>query len=858
MKIYNRQGIEVLDAQADDSSVRYRSIMGDDSLTLKFSHTAPVSVPVGSYADFEGQRYTLWLPENFKKHNTRNFEYTITLGGWREALKLFKFKGLSAMHYRLKFSLTASPKDFLQLIVDNMNVGDSGWTIGGYIDAPEKTISFKHEYVFEAINRIAQEFTTEWEIENKTIHLRKVEKFKDAPLALSYGKGNGFKSGVGRANDGDNQPIGRLYVQGGERNIDFSTYGSTSLLLPKSATLVYDGKTFRTDAHGMYITRDGNNLLAEDSFDANHIYPKRVGTVSAVVVVDAEKHFYDIKDASIPEMLDYSECRIEGEKATISFQSGALTGREFDIEQTDKALTGYIHAERRFKIVPQELDGVVMPGGAFVPAVGDRYAIFNISMPESYIADNDTKTGASWEMFEECVKYFAENEKQKFNFTGELDGIWARGQWLAIGGKIVPGGHINFSDDQFLPSGEIIRIVSVKDYVNFPYKPEITLSNAPVSGGFNSTMGKLEADEVTIEDSKKELTRLSKRQWRDAKETMSMLEQSLLGFSGSINPLTVHTMQLLAGDESLQFRFVTSKTNPKHFNHTVTFDPQNKALTASASILQHMTLGIESISPTHKASEYRYWDMAQYVSPPLQADKGYFLYAKCAKVGSAGTFLLSETAIALDGVANFHHFFVGILNSESGGNRSFAPFYGFTEVSPGRITSGMLRSPSGNMYIDLENEIIAANKITFVRPGGVDKDLEDFATETETSIQETIEKIPEPIWKVEAVNVIPNAPNAIFRRGADEALHQLTLRAKFTRNEVDVTSLMNTSGLRLYEFERRNMWGEDDNGNSDSGWNTANLGRTQVTLTHEDIVFIGNINMVFDDEVLEQEYQRLK
>ena len=130
------------------------------------------------------------------------------------------------------------------------------------------------------------------------------------------------------------------------------------------------------------------------------------------MVVDAEKHFYDIKDASIPELLDYSECRIEGEKATISFQSGALAGREFDIEQTDKALTGYVHAERLFKIVPQELDGVVMPGGAFVPAVGDKYAIFNISMPESYIEDNATKTGASWEMFEECVKYFAENEKQ--------------------------------------------------------------------------------------------------------------------------------------------------------------------------------------------------------------------------------------------------------------------------------------------------------------------------------------------------------------------------------------------------------------------------------------------------------------
>ena len=299
-------------------------------------------------------------------------------------------------------------------------------------------MSFNHEYCYDALLRIVQEWTTEFEIVGKTIHLRKVEKFKDAPLALSYGKGNGFKSGVGRQNDGDKQPIGRLYVQGGERNIDYSKYGSSTLLLPKSQTLLYDGKTYRTDAHGMYITRDGNNLIAEDSYDAQSIYPRQVGTISEVDVIDEEKNFYDIIDNSIPEELDYAEYRIEGEKATIIFQSGALAGREFDIEQTDKAMTGYVHAERRFKIVPQELDGIIMPGGPFVPGVGDKYAVFNISMPESYIED------ASLEMFQECVEYFAINEKQKFSFTGELDGIWAKSKWLEIGGKILPGGHVLF------------------------------------------------------------------------------------------------------------------------------------------------------------------------------------------------------------------------------------------------------------------------------------------------------------------------------------------------------------------------------------------------------------------------------
>lgn len=132
MKIYRNIGgveTEVLDILVDDSSVRYRSIMQDDSLTLNFSTVEPVDVPIGAYCDFEGQRYTLYYPENFKKHNTRNFEYTLVLHGNQEALKLFKFKDLSAKPYLLKFPLTARPYDFIKLLVDNLNQHDTGQKI---------------------------------------------------------------------------------------------------------------------------------------------------------------------------------------------------------------------------------------------------------------------------------------------------------------------------------------------------------------------------------------------------------------------------------------------------------------------------------------------------------------------------------------------------------------------------------------------------------------------------------------------------------------------------------------------------------------------------------------------------------
>lgn len=865
MKIYDKNNIELYDIAVGDSSVRHRAIMTDDSLTLNFSLPESIVIPKYAYTIYEGQRYTLWRPSEFKKHSTREHEYTLVMHGWREYLKFVKFKDMSAKPYRLKFVLRAKPITFLAALVACLNEKDPAgdWMVGDCLDAPGKTISFNHEFCFDVLGRLAMEWETEFELEGKKIHLRKVEKFKDTPLALSYGKGNGFLPGVGRYNEGDKQPIGLLFVQGGERNIDYSTYGSPSLLLPKSAELVYEGKVYSTDEHGMSIARVGNNNEAEDSFDASDIYPSRQGTISEVIVVDSDKHFYDIKDASIPESLNYRNCRIAGEKATIKFESGPLSlFEEFDIEQTDNELTGYIHAERRFKIVPVERDGMIVPGGAFVPQVGDKYAIFNISLPDAYVADNATQTGASWDMFRESVRYFAENENDRFNFTGELDGIWSKNKWLEIGGKILPGGYVDFSDPQFQPDGVPIRIVAIKDYVNKPHKPVITLSNAPIAASFSSGLGKLEADEVVTEGKRKEVVQYSKRQWRDARETMSMLEESLLKFSTGINPMTVRTMQLVAGDESLQFRFVNNKTAPTQVAHSVTFD-SNKQLTASAGIIQHMTLGIEKISPSHKASEYKYWDMAKYISPPLNENRAYYLYAKCSQASQSGTFLLSESAIDIEGVAGFYHLLMGVINSEVGNNRSIGMLYGFSEITPARITTSVLSSPDGEMYIDLLNKVIKGS-IRFAS-GSKEHDLSDWAHDTETAIQdaetaiqEAVEKIPLPIWKVEAVNIIPNAPNAIFRRDKDEALHQLTLRAKFTRDGVDVTDIMNRSGLRLYEFERRNMWGEDDNGVLDSAWNLANKGRTQVTLTHEDIVFIGNINMVFYDQLLEQEYQLLK
>ncbi|MBS9765990.1 MAG: hypothetical protein KGV44_00450 [Flavobacteriaceae bacterium] len=85
---------------------------------------------------------------------------------------------------------------------------------------------------------------------------------------------------------------------------------------------------------------------------------------SEIIIDDAEKHFYDVKDASIPQSLNYTEHLIPGgEKMKLVFQTGNLAGIEFEVT--------YNHDERKFKLTPKEENGLKYPSYPNLPSVGD-------------------------------------------------------------------------------------------------------------------------------------------------------------------------------------------------------------------------------------------------------------------------------------------------------------------------------------------------------------------------------------------------------------------------------------------------------------------------------------------------------
>ena len=783
MIFYLADDTPFLNVEVDDDSYRFRELMGGDELVLKFNLTEHREIPVGAYCiypDVGGTRYEVLTPESVTINHRRDFEYTVKLES--DGAKLRKFKLYNPVDGRLKFDYTARAEEHLQLIVDNLvaRYGSGQWAVGSCIASTEKLISYNHNTLEEVLGAVAETFETEWQIVTEGavtyISLGKVEYNASSPLPLSYGKGNGFVSGVSRTNFDDNLPIGKLYIEGGDRNIDYGAYPdsgwdgqhSSTLLLPRSASFSFDGEHFSdeygydsskgvamvTDAQGYYVKlADAPNDANEDSLDVTDIYPSRVGRVTSVLYWNSRTKEYvpapsqgadwtyievDIVDSLIPNDLDYSACLMEGQSMTLVFQSGMLSSREFEVKYRHTATNG--RPAKRFELVKTDYDGVTMPGEHFVPeagngtTTGDEYAIFGIMLPAAYFMTKSADpshsgcyiySGASYDALREAATYLFKNKGSKYTFKGELDGIYAKRNWSTIGSKLVIGGYVRFTDESVVGQGVHydLRIASVKDFINNPYSPTIELSDEEVfpSGGLASDLRRLGAEPAHTDAQYKSSVQYTKRSFHDAVETSEMLEAAFAeSWGSSVNPVSISTMQLIAGSEMLQVKFWETAQCTGAIANPVSVDGSTGVISGTACYVQHCTLDLpdESVLTVAKTySDYHRWHLASMSTSfsSLDPSLAYYLYAKCPSGGSRSTVLDATYELTTEPMdfeeGGYYYFLVGILNSERDGNRSFAPLYGYTEILPNQIATGSVKNASGTTILDLDTGVLSLNAL---------------------------------------------------------------------------------------------------------------------------------------------------
>ena len=667
MKIYYYNGTLWKDVTALDSSFCEETIDRFSRISLDFVLPSEELVPELCHVTWRGDKYTLYTVPKVVKVSTREYRYTLILEGRYKELERTLVKDKLG---RTKFVFTGRADQYADLISGCID----GWSTGTCTTGDRtQVIAFSNNSLLDACRMVASKFETEVQLDGGKIAFGRVEKYKGDSLTLAYRQG--LQKEITTEPDSKETALGRLYVMGGDRNIDPAKYGSRTLHLPKGGSLSVEGHTFRVDASGRYISLEGDTRLntSERALDATTIYPKRVGTISKVEQKGDE---WDVLDDA--NTIDYGQHRVGGDVMRLEFQSGRLAGRSFDLTTKDDKLTGYVHAEKRFRLVRREIDGVLMPEPAtFFPAAGDKYAIFGCSLPDEYIKS------AEAEMLSTAAKYMAERLEARVQYRAELDGLWAKKNWSTVAHKLTIGTIVRLEG-----AANDVRISSVRTSLNSPYTPRITFSNAPyMVGSLTTQIAGIESAEVrTREETRQSLLSLRARTYEDTKVVREMIERLRVeGFTQAIKPETLQSMYAVIGSPALQFDFVRG-------GGSVPFswsEGKGGAITIPGQSMRRKGSGT-TLEPGDKTTVI---DVPALTYTLKAEERQAYVYTE---LSPAPHFVISTKPLAI----NPDRLLVGLLNGEEG-KRAFTPLYGFTEITPGQLKTDLIRSQDGKSYWDL-------------------------------------------------------------------------------------------------------------------------------------------------------------
>lgn len=456
LKIYSKEGNLKLTASPDSNSAATCGIQEESVLSLSFTAFECVTLEVYDYADFLGRRY--WILERYQPQMNCDSE-------WSYSVQLSGVEGLTTQVLMVNpddddnpiLTLTAPAREHAALIIANMNrkMGTTEWKVGEVVVSEYIDIEYTGKYASDALSELSSAAGTEWWFDGMTLNISRCE-FGE-PVPLSYG--NGLIGGIERSMADGVKFFTRLFPVGSSRNIDPDRYGHARLQLPDGAKYV------EQDTHLGII-----EYFEQEAFDA--IYPRRIGTVGSV---RSEERTSDdgspftvwyFTDPDIP--FDPNQYEIGGLVKRVTFQTGELRGREFEVN--------YDSEKKEFEIItqwPYDND-MQLPSEPLVPAPGNEYVLWNISMPDSYYpaAEQEFKTAVD--------TFMADSRKDISVFQASTDFTVVDKRNL----DLKPGQRIRLGSDKFFPDTGYrdIRIVAISRSVVQPGSMTLKMSDVLSTG----------------------------------------------------------------------------------------------------------------------------------------------------------------------------------------------------------------------------------------------------------------------------------------------------------------------------------------------------------------------------------------
>lgn len=690
------------------------ALLSDDVVSITVSSALPLDLDIGCVLILYGKPYKLnQLPEPAKEGERR---YTYEL----------RFEGLQYdlidVHYHLPEDAYGETyysdlAGHLQVLMWNINrIFPGKWVLGTYPENTEyKNITNSGKNCLQVAQELCSDYGVEFEIttDGTTYTLNIKEKVGIThTFTLRYGRGKGLYR-LERKNVNNAGIVTRLYVYGGTENLG-RNYGHTRLCLPGTTRLT----SYIEDeaAIALYGVKEG-----EKTYD---IKPQRVGRVTALgadVITFADSTMFDLnaKDADGKS----TKYLIDGTSAKIKFESGGLAGYEFDLHSYD-------HATKTFVINKfQDENGSVFPSetsAAFQIAVGDKYSISDIQLPDEYIDE------AEEELEEEGSKYLPTVSQPQVSYKLELtEGFFTSLFGDEVETEILHVGDFIPIEDEQIGVNKAVRITQIERDLLKPHSYDITLSDTITKTTTVRVWNELQGINEVIQINKLADPAKARRRWKATQELLNMVfDPEGDYYSEKIKPLSIETQMLSVGAKSTQFTLQNITFQPNYGGNANT-------LYVSNGLLVHYAIDPDGL---------KYWVLEGATYSGLTSGTAYYIYAKCPTNGTAGNIILSETAKTVDSEAGYYNFLIGVLNSvvtdEGGKNpgRLVSLTYGSSTINGRFIRTGRIESNAGSCYFDLDNNEIGG-VIKFVKNDGSTgnvSDVDDKADEVKDYINNTL------------------------------------------------------------------------------------------------------------------------
>ena len=456
LKIYSKQGDVKLTAAPDDNGSASCGIQEESVLSLSFTAFACVAVEVYDYVDFEGVRY--WALERYRPRMNARKEWTYSVKFYgaeslgKQALMVNPTDGLDDPIV----TLTAPAREHAALIVANLNriTGTTDWKVGEVNVTANITLEYTGKYVSDALSELAAAADTEWWFDGLTLNICRCEYGEVIDLAY----GDALLGGLNITTADGVKFFTRLFPVGSSRNIDPDRYGAARLQLPGGVKYVEQETELGIVEH-----------FEQEAFA--DIYPRRVGTVGSVRsrdVQDDNGEPYTIWYFTDPDLpFDPNEYELGGLVKQVTFQSGELRGRDFEVN--------YNSETHEFEIITQWPydDDMQLPSPPLVPATGDQYVLWNIRMPDSYYP------AAEQEYLDAVNEFMSENRKDTTVITAPTDYTVINRRRL----ELKPGQRVRLLSDEYFVGGyRDTRIISVVRGINCPGSMTLRMSDVLSTG----------------------------------------------------------------------------------------------------------------------------------------------------------------------------------------------------------------------------------------------------------------------------------------------------------------------------------------------------------------------------------------